>query len=184
MASGAAFRSCSTPRSTSPAIRSPARRPKVIRPSTAAAWTCSPPAGPWSGNACARKRGARRNLHDPATRTLPAPACRSRQRLRLDRPPCARAVAGRIGEEDDHAAGDLPVRHRLPPDPRGRRRGAGAVHLFDLLRSGVTLLACPPCQASLDADLRCEGGGSQWPAPDGIPCLRVDAEARTETVRN
>jgi len=48
----------------------------------------------------------------------------------------------------------------------------------------VTLLACPLCQASLDAALCCEGCGRQWPAPDGISCLRLDADARTETVRN
>lgn len=32
--------------------------------------------------------------------------------------------------------------------------------------------------------LRCAGCGTHWPAPDGIPRLRLDADARTETVRN
>jgi SAM-dependent methyltransferase len=45
------------------------------------------------------------------------------------------------------------------------------------------LLACPRCEGSLDAELRCLGCGSQWPAPDGIPCLRGDTDARTEIVR-
>ena len=45
------------------------------------------------------------------------------------------------------------------------------------------LLACPDCGGALDAGVRCDGCRRQWPAPDGIPCLRRDADARTETVR-
>jgi SAM-dependent methyltransferase len=48
----------------------------------------------------------------------------------------------------------------------------------------VTLLACPLCQAALDAALRCAACGTQWPAPDGILCLRVDVDGRTRTVRD
>jgi SAM-dependent methyltransferase len=68
------------------------------------------------------------------------------------------------------------VRARLPVDPRRGRRGAGAIHLFDLL-------ACPACGGALDAGLACAGCGAAWPAPDAIPRLRLDGDARTETVR-
>jgi SAM-dependent methyltransferase len=68
------------------------------------------------------------------------------------------------------------VRHRLPVDSRRGRGGAGAIHLLDLL-------ACPACAGALGADLRCAGCGALWPAPDGIPRLRLEGDARTETVR-
>ena len=45
------------------------------------------------------------------------------------------------------------------------------------------LLACPACEGSLSTDLRCRGCGMQFDAPDGIPNLRLPADARTETVR-
>jgi SAM-dependent methyltransferase len=48
----------------------------------------------------------------------------------------------------------------------------------------AALLACPACAGDLDEGLRCAGCGKQWPAPDGIAKLRLDADARTETVRN
>lgn len=47
----------------------------------------------------------------------------------------------------------------------------------------VALLACPACSGSLDKALLCAGCGTHWPAPDGIPALRLDADSRTERVR-
>lgn len=46
------------------------------------------------------------------------------------------------------------------------------------------LLACPRCAGGLDAALACRGCGTTFGAPDGIPSLRLDADARTERVRN
>lgn len=43
-------------------------------------------------------------------------------------------------------------------------------------------LACPRCAAPLHA-LRCPSCGTQYPAPGGIPALRLAADARTEVVR-
>ena len=51
------------------------------------------------------------------------------------------------------------------------------------MTSVPSLLACPACAGTLDQALRCAGCGAQWPAPEGIPKLRMDADARTETVR-
>jgi SAM-dependent methyltransferase len=45
------------------------------------------------------------------------------------------------------------------------------------------LLACPACAGSLDATLLCAGCGTAWPASDGIARLRLNVDARTETVR-
>ena len=45
------------------------------------------------------------------------------------------------------------------------------------------LLACPSCAGSLDETLLCTGCGTAWPVADGIARLRLDADARTETVR-
>jgi 2-polyprenyl-3-methyl-5-hydroxy-6-metoxy-1,4-benzoquinol methylase len=45
------------------------------------------------------------------------------------------------------------------------------------------LLACPACSAALAADWRCDGCGHRYDAPDGIPNLRLAADARTEIVR-
>ena len=47
-----------------------------------------------------------------------------------------------------------------------------------------SLLACPACGGVLNAGLRCAACGTEWPAPDGIPRLRVDGDARTEVVRD
>jgi SAM-dependent methyltransferase len=44
------------------------------------------------------------------------------------------------------------------------------------------LLACPRCGGGLVA-LRCGACGHQYPAADGIPDLRIPADARTEKVR-
>ena len=44
------------------------------------------------------------------------------------------------------------------------------------------LLACPRCAGDL-RNLRCVGCGAQYAAPGGIPALRVEADARTESVR-
>jgi len=51
------------------------------------------------------------------------------------------------------------------------------------LPSLSALLACPSCAGSLDETLRCAGCGTAWPVADGIARLRLDADARTETVR-
>ena len=40
-----------------------------------------------------------------------------------------------------------------------------------------------PARARSTDGLRCAGCGAQWPAPDGIPRLRLEGDARTETVR-
>jgi SAM-dependent methyltransferase len=45
------------------------------------------------------------------------------------------------------------------------------------------LLACPACDGDLGESWRCQGCGRDWPAPDGIPRLRLDTEGRTEMVR-
>jgi ubiquinone/menaquinone biosynthesis C-methylase UbiE len=45
------------------------------------------------------------------------------------------------------------------------------------------LLACPTCLAALSEALRCVQCGQDWPAPDGIPLLRLEAEGQTEVVR-
>jgi SAM-dependent methyltransferase len=45
------------------------------------------------------------------------------------------------------------------------------------------LLACPACSAALAADWRCDGCGHRYDAPNGIPNLRLAADARTEVVR-
>jgi SAM-dependent methyltransferase len=47
----------------------------------------------------------------------------------------------------------------------------------------VDLLACPACRGELDADYACARCGAHYPAPDGIPRLRVDVDDRTDTVR-
>jgi SAM-dependent methyltransferase len=47
----------------------------------------------------------------------------------------------------------------------------------------LSLLACPACAGALGAAWTCAGCGTVWPAPDDIPRLRLDADARTETVR-
>ena len=45
------------------------------------------------------------------------------------------------------------------------------------------LLACPSCGGALTAALSCKGCGRRYAAPDGIPQLRIESDARTETVR-
>ncbi|MEA3062933.1 MAG: hypothetical protein QOJ94_2714 [Sphingomonadales bacterium] len=45
------------------------------------------------------------------------------------------------------------------------------------------LLACPACGGALAESWRCEGCGRDWPAPDGIPRLRLDTAGRIEVVR-
>src|SRR5206468_9334682 len=44
-------------------------------------------------------------------------------------------------------------------------------------------LACPACGGGLSAVLACTGCGKAWPAPDGIPQLRLPVEGQTEKVR-
>ena len=45
------------------------------------------------------------------------------------------------------------------------------------------LLACPACRGDLSADWSCRACGARFDAPDGIPNLRLDGDARTERVR-
>jgi SAM-dependent methyltransferase len=45
------------------------------------------------------------------------------------------------------------------------------------------LLACPACRAGLDEGLTCQGCERNWPAPDNIPCLRLEVEGQTDVVR-
>lgn len=47
----------------------------------------------------------------------------------------------------------------------------------------LELLACPQCGGTLNADLSCNGCGTRFEAPDGIPNLRIPGDPRTETVR-
>jgi SAM-dependent methyltransferase len=47
----------------------------------------------------------------------------------------------------------------------------------------VALLACPACRGSLSNRLECVDCGKTWPAPDGIPQLRLPVEGQTEVVR-
>src|SRR5215472_14335184 len=45
------------------------------------------------------------------------------------------------------------------------------------------LLACPACGGDLSERWRCCDCGVCYDAPDGVPNLRLGADARTETVR-
>jgi SAM-dependent methyltransferase len=47
----------------------------------------------------------------------------------------------------------------------------------------VELLACPACRDALNLEWACRGCGARYAAPDDIPNLRLDGDARTETVR-
>jgi len=62
------------------------------------------------------------------------------------------------------------------PDPGDDRRGAGAIHLRDLL-------ACPACAGALAEDWSCRACGARFDAPDGIPNLRLAGDERTDEVR-
>src|SRR5262249_26056812 len=46
------------------------------------------------------------------------------------------------------------------------------------------LLACPACASPLTAGLAGRGCGAPFDAPDGIPNLRLPADARTDAVRD
>ncbi len=48
----------------------------------------------------------------------------------------------------------------------------------------LELLACPVCGGLLTGDWRCGGCGALYPAPDGIPNLRLPGDARTDVVRS
>ena len=65
------------------------------------------------------------------------------------------------------------------------RRGAGAVHLRDLLSMDVfrELLACPACGGEPRGGLVVRGCGARFDAPDGIPDLRLPGDSRTDAVR-
>jgi SAM-dependent methyltransferase len=45
------------------------------------------------------------------------------------------------------------------------------------------LLACPICGGRLDGALHCRDCDRDWPAPGGIPRLRIEVAGRTEVVR-
>jgi SAM-dependent methyltransferase len=45
------------------------------------------------------------------------------------------------------------------------------------------LLACPACQGVLAADWSCRVCGARYDAPDGIPNLRLEGDARVDVVR-
>jgi SAM-dependent methyltransferase len=47
----------------------------------------------------------------------------------------------------------------------------------------LDLLACPACGGRLTEGFVCTGCGETWPAPDGIPQLRLPVEGQTEIVR-
>src|SRR5690349_23007868 len=47
----------------------------------------------------------------------------------------------------------------------------------------LELLACPVCRGALAADWVCGSCGKQYEAPDGIPNLRLESDARVEVVR-
>jgi SAM-dependent methyltransferase len=47
----------------------------------------------------------------------------------------------------------------------------------------LDLLACPACGGKLAGQFQCAGCGKSWPAPDGIPQLRLPVEGQTEVVR-
>ena len=51
---------------------------------------------------------------------------------------------------------------------------------MDALRD---LLACPVCGCALAIGWQCEGCGARYTAPDGLPNLRLDGDARTDAVR-
>jgi SAM-dependent methyltransferase len=46
------------------------------------------------------------------------------------------------------------------------------------------LLVCPACAGALTADWLCRGCGARYEAPDGIPNLRLDIDARADIVRH
>ncbi len=52
-----------------------------------------------------------------------------------------------------------------------------------MLDEALDLLACPRCGGPLRRPLRCASCGAEYGAERGVPELRLDADARTETVR-
>ena len=53
-----------------------------------------------------------------------------------------------------------------------------------MLHEARELLACPRCGGALREELRCDSCGAAYTARNGIPELRVEADARTEAVRD
>lgn len=47
----------------------------------------------------------------------------------------------------------------------------------------LELLACPVCKGALNAHWSCHECGARYDAPDGIPCLRLASDDRTEVIR-
>src|SRR5437879_256832 len=124
--------------------------------------------------------------HDQAPGPHRAHADRGGQRGALHRGRGAGAVAQRSRPQMAGAAAGLLVRHRAGAGRGGRRRGAGAVHLRDLLTmlaEALELLACPRCAGPLARTLRCGSCGAEHSIRGGIPDLRLAADPRTEAVR-
>jgi len=57
------------------------------------------------------------------------------------------------------------------------------VNPFQPVNPFQELLACPACAGALTADWLCRGCGARYEAPDGIPNLRLEIDARADTVR-
>ena len=53
-----------------------------------------------------------------------------------------------------------------------------------MLQEALDLLACPRCGGLLREPLRCASCAAEYGAAGGVPELRLDADARTETVRD
>src|SRR6185295_16431436 len=91
-------------------------------------------------------------------------------------------VAKRFRKTLASPAGGLSVRFWLRNDSGDDRRGAGTVHLRNLLTMDrfYDMLACPACSGKLRTNLACGGCGAMFEAPDGIPDLRLAGGAPSE----
>ena len=115
-----------------------------------------------------------------------AAADHARQHRRVDRRSRSRVVAKRLRQAVAHTAGRLSLLVWSGADPGDDRRGAGAVHLRDLLTDGRRSGNCSPARPVRErsrADWSCRGCGARFEAPDGIPNLRLAGDARTDAVR-
>src|SRR5258708_7924409 len=80
-------------------------------------------------------------------------------------------------------AGPSSLPYRSSADPGPHRRGAGAVHLLDLLVDFEDLFVCPECGDTLTAAWCCPSCPRSFGQPDGIPDLRTAVDSRTDGVR-